>query len=553
MVRRRKVIGMTKHSGTEPLAASTATVFTEIENALSEEFEVKRMPFYWPALDKPSFTRLAGGFMSECDAILDSPGNAQFFQTRHSLNLDTRIAWFDLGALARGAVEFRGAHRYFTHRDAILVSCKADLALCDRLLAECTAPRRLVPFCVDSAFRPFSRPRERQQVLDMRRYMGIPDDTVVFLYAGRLIREKNVHAAILVFEQLLAQVPNALLLMIGFFSEQPQHAFGYEDRSLRAVYQQFLDERPALAARCRFYEGVNRCELPLVYNLADVFVSLTLHGDENFGLGPVEAMACGLPVVATAWGGLRDTVRHGVNGFCVDTRINEWGVRADLSQAVEYCLALARSASLRRELGGRGSEVVKAEYSQALFGKRIRDELRGMLARRGRQRGGGRRTRLSRFGARYHREFSDEAGVPRLPLYTDQSYSLYRHLIQPYVTGPAQQSGAKIALVPLAFRLHEQGFETLDPLWPKVFRAEPHELPLLARLQQLSADGQRLFDIPGLIDGLDRKAARRALRTLTRKGLLIGTTPQLSRDLTRPAPATSSVARGRRVLQAAST
>jgi glycosyltransferase involved in cell wall biosynthesis len=45
---------------------------------------------------------------------------------------------------------------------------------------------------------------------------------------------------------------------------------------------------------------------------------LILPGEEDFGIAPVEALACGCPVVALARGGVTETVEHGVTGLLVD-------------------------------------------------------------------------------------------------------------------------------------------------------------------------------------------------------------------------------------------
>ena len=47
--------------------------------------------------------------------------------------------------------------------------------------------------------------------------------------------------------------------------------------------------------------------------------ALLLPGEEDFGIVPVEAMACGCPVIALGRGGACETVRHGVTGFLVDS------------------------------------------------------------------------------------------------------------------------------------------------------------------------------------------------------------------------------------------
>jgi hypothetical protein len=51
----------------------------------------------------------------------------------------------------------------------------------------------------------------------------------------------------------------------------------------------------------------------------DIFLSLVDNIQETFGITPLEAMAAGLPVVASDWDGYRFTVRHGVEGFLIPT------------------------------------------------------------------------------------------------------------------------------------------------------------------------------------------------------------------------------------------
>ena len=56
-----------------------------------------------------------------------------------------------------------------------------------------------------------------------------------------------------------------------------------------------------------------------VWHAADVFVSPSDNIQETFGLAVLEAMASGLPVVASDWNGYRDLVEHGKTGFLVPT------------------------------------------------------------------------------------------------------------------------------------------------------------------------------------------------------------------------------------------
>ena len=68
---------------------------------------------------------------------------------------------------------------------------------------------------------------------------------------------------------------------------------------------------------------------------ADLALSLVDNTQETFGLAVAEAMAAGLPVVASNWNGYRDLVRHGVDGYLVPSR---W---ASTASAVSASLGLA--------------------------------------------------------------------------------------------------------------------------------------------------------------------------------------------------------------------
>lgn len=120
---------------------------------------------------------------------------------------------------------------------------------------------------------------------------------------------------------------------------------------------------------------------------ADVFVSLADNPQETFGLTLLEAMAAGLPVVASDFDGYRDIVEHGRTGFLISTLgladTDPWDVMAplcydnqthlllaqglavDTAETAEALGALLASAELRRAMGRAGRERVEAGFTWA--------------------------------------------------------------------------------------------------------------------------------------------------------------------------------------------
>jgi glycosyltransferase involved in cell wall biosynthesis len=95
----------------------------------------------------------------------------------------------------------------------------------------------------------------------------------------------------------------------------------------------------------------------LVAELSRAAVMIYTSRLEPFGFAPLEANACGLPVVAIGEGGVRETVRDGFNGVVVSNRNP-----ADIGAAV---LGLLRDPKRIRQLGENGREWVAREWTWA--------------------------------------------------------------------------------------------------------------------------------------------------------------------------------------------
>jgi glycosyltransferase involved in cell wall biosynthesis len=102
----------------------------------------------------------------------------------------------------------------------------------------------------------------------------------------------------------------ARLLVVGGESRDPDPARTPEIGRLMGVAR-----AEGVADAVTFVGSRGRQELRDYYNAADVFVSTPWY--EPFGITPLEAMACGTPVVGSAVGGIKSTVLDGETGFLV--------------------------------------------------------------------------------------------------------------------------------------------------------------------------------------------------------------------------------------------
>ena len=124
------------------------------------------------------------------------------------------------------------------------------------------------------------------------------------LSVGRLVERKGFEDLI----RAMPSVPGAECVIVGGQPDDEPYARRLHD----------LAERCGVGDRVRLAGAVPTHDMPRWYRSADVLAAAPWY--EPFGLTPLEAMACGVPVVGTAVGGLIDTVVDGVTGDLVPAR-----------------------------------------------------------------------------------------------------------------------------------------------------------------------------------------------------------------------------------------
>ncbi len=207
---------------------------------------------------------------------------------------------------------------------------------------------RIVATCTDEAFELMRLGADRTKVtvvpcgVDLERFRpdGEREERRLqhrLVYAGRLVERKGIGNVI----SALALLPDTELVVAG--GPAREELDGDEDvRRLRALARaEGVEDRVELRGR------VGHDALPALLRSADALVTVPWY--EPFGITPLEAMACGVPVVASAVGGLIDTVVDGVTGRHVPPRDPE-RLAAVLRDALEdpRALAVQGRAGIRR-------------------------------------------------------------------------------------------------------------------------------------------------------------------------------------------------------------
>jgi glycosyltransferase involved in cell wall biosynthesis len=209
------------------------------------------------------------------------------------------------------------------------------------------SPLKLVyaPFSVDnSCFEPTASLAESPRVA-IRRSLGLPPDSPVALFCGKLVAKKRP----LDFLQSLE----------GARSASRIHGLVVGDGELRGACEAYA--RGRLADRVVFAGFKNQSELPGLYAAADILVVPS--EIEPWGLVVNEAMAAGLPaIVSTSVGAAPDLVRQGETGFTFPT-----GDVAALTRFLEEAVEPQRLARL-----GLGASRRIAAWS-------IADTIKGIL------------------------------------------------------------------------------------------------------------------------------------------------------------------------------
>ncbi len=242
-------------------------------------------------------------------------------------------------AEAVSAQRVEGERRIVRAADRVICATSHERAFLVDLYGAHASCVCVVPGGVDlDHFHPGDRAAARQA---LGLHGPVPVEAQIALYVGRLEPLKGADVLLGAVAVAEGDQPLHVLVVGGDGAADPER-----------IRLAALAERLGLGGRVHFPGAVERDRLPLYYQAADVCVVPSYY--ESFGLVAVEALASGVPVIATRVGGLQTTIRDGQTGYLIPWRCPE-----PFAERLETLFA---NADLRARFGRAARESV-AEFA----------------------------------------------------------------------------------------------------------------------------------------------------------------------------------------------
>jgi starch synthase len=190
---------------------------------------------------------------------------------------------------------------------------------------------------------------------EFRNAKGIGEDAVVVLFSGRCSREMGLDVLLRAAPALMATSPAVRLVMAGAQAELSNDA--------AALAQNHPD-------RITLIENLPFSQQEAVYSAADILVAPSYNQRACMGMAIKEAMAAGLPVVASMGGGVPEAVIDGETGFLIP--LDATGA-VDVELFTNAVLRLVNDPSARERLGNAGRRRAEQIFAYHVTNQRMAD------------------------------------------------------------------------------------------------------------------------------------------------------------------------------------
>ena len=186
---------------------------------------------------------------------------------------------------------------------------------------------RITPFGIDiQQFRPLKKQKRDKFIIGTARILA---------------PKYGIHYLIKAFALFTKQMPNSELHIAGDGPQKNELIM--------------LTKALGISHKVTFFGFVERIKIPEFISNLDIFCMPSVDQSESFGVAALEAQACGIPVIASAIGGLLETIIDNKTGFLIPP--------ANIHAIVKKMHYLYNSKEVRRAIGRAGRQFVSKHYN----------------------------------------------------------------------------------------------------------------------------------------------------------------------------------------------
>ncbi|HMP89143.1 MAG TPA: glycosyltransferase family 4 protein [Kiritimatiellia bacterium] len=198
---------------------------------------------------------------------------------------------------------------------------------------------QVIPQCLDETI---FHPVDQAAKTELRKKLGLPVDQPLAVFTGRLVSYKGLPTLLRAWKRICAERTGGHLALVG--------AGGVDIYNCEDDLKKYVAEN-GLSDRVTFTGAVSN--VPEYLKAADIYAFPT--ENEAFGLALIEAMSCGLAVMSTTTGGIKDFIEDEKNGLVVRS-----GNEDDM---VNQLQRLLDDPATRARLGGAARETVTTRFT----------------------------------------------------------------------------------------------------------------------------------------------------------------------------------------------
>lgn len=409
--------------------------------------------------------------------------NKQWFKDDYDavINLSSELGWnfdkhpnFPIIYIMNGGLildqEFLHSHiEKLETTDGLIVNCESDVTILKKMVEKCPEIVKLsLPINIDT----FCKHDKK----DAREILPIQKTDYIMGYVGRILPQKNLHVFLRVLADLKQQLfPKTISGIINgkFWGDYPVLPY-VTDRYPKQI--QNLIEDLNIKQNCYYFpDHLSDSDLALFYNSMDFLFHPTHSLDENFGYVPLEAMSCGIPPVASDYGGLKDTILHGETGFLTPTWVTSSGIRSDIRAYKVFSLRLLNDRKLYSKISTTAQNRIQELYTLKTIRPFLVDSILKIIKNR-------------KKGHRRNLVLKNQMPAPKekelLPTVT-KPWEHYFNVVSCYVSDkkPSLTLSTILRLAAPIFQSDNNTVQLLDDAWPLKKTLNNQELMALNHLK----------------------------------------------------------------------